>query len=123
MTSIAKQYDLYSNVYEMLGTGSLIIPASNQELIDQMLSLTRTKMPHTGRVKIEAIAGAFDDYPDAIALACMAVNEPRWEMFASSVPGVMSKQASARTAKIKRRIGAKDSDDDERIDIRAIRRR
>lgn len=123
MTSIAKQHDLYTNVYEMLGAGNLIIPATNRELIEQMLSLTRTKMPNTGRVKIEAIAGAFDDYPDAIALACMAVDEPRWEMFASSFPNIMSHQARSRDAKIRRHVGSKETDNDERIDIRAIRRR
>lgn len=122
MTSIAKQYDLYSNVYEMLGAGKLILPASNQDLINQMLSLTRTKMPNTGRIKIEAIAGAFDDYPDAIALACMAVNEPRWEMFVSSVPSVMGRQSRSRAAKIQRRVGATTVDDEERIDIRPLRR-
>mgnify|MGYP005840897677 CR=1 FL=1 len=79
--------EMYANVYELLSSGKLIIPKVNKEFIDQMQLVTFTKTP-SGQLKIEAAPGSHDDYPDALALACMSVMEPRHEIFVSSVPSI-----------------------------------
>jgi hypothetical protein len=133
MTSQAKQVDMFTNVYEMLGSGKLLLPAKNKELLDQMLAVTRTKL-ESGRIKIEAIAGMHDDYPDAIALACMSMSEPRWEMFATSVPSVVNADRYLRRLQLAESMGetiipantddlVRDPDTDSIVSIRSIRRK
>lgn len=133
MTSSQKQLDMYTNVYEMLGSGKLILPVQNKELLDQMLAVTRSKTD-LGRIKIEAIAGMHDDYPDAIALACMGTTEPRWEMFAASVPKITGQESYLKRLQIAESIGERiipahstdlirDPDTGSIVDIRGIRRR
>lgn len=133
MTSSVKQLDMFTNLYELLGSGKLVIPASNQELINQMLAVTKTKL-ESGRIKIEAIAGMNDDYPDALALACMCVEEPRMEMFASSVPSILQSETLARSLRLAETMGERiiprkssdiirDPNTDDIVGVRAIRRR
>jgi len=95
MASLEKQNQMYANVYELLGSGRLVLPAMNKELLRQMQLVTMTKMP-TGRIKIEAASGAHDDYPDAIALACMSTLEPRFEMFVGGVGKLEGKHEQDR---------------------------
>ena len=91
LSSLQKQVDLYANVQRMFGEGVLKIPASNRELISQ-LSLVMRNITPSGKIKIEAAEGQHDDYPDALALACMvsvSFKEPP-RMMVTSVPSIMS---------------------------------
>lgn len=94
-----KKNDMYSNVYELLGSGKLVIPKINKEFMDQMMLVTFEKMEKSGQVRIHAAPGGHDDYPDALALACMGVMDPRYEMFFGSVPSVTSKQVEQEVVK------------------------
>jgi hypothetical protein len=133
MTSHAEQLNLFTNVYEMLGSCKLILPGRNMELLNQMLAVTRKKLD-SGRIKIEAIAGEHDDYPDSIALACKAMTEPRWEMFAVSVPSIVNNDAYLKRLQIAESMGeriipacttdlVRDPDTDTIVSIRGIKRR
>ena len=133
MTSHQKQLDMYTNVYEMLGSGKLILPVENKEFLDQMLAVTRTKLD-SGRIKIEAIAGMHDDYPDSLALGCMSTSEPRMEMFAASLPSITRHDAYVKRLRIAESMGERiipekstdlirDPDTDSIIGVRGIRRR
>lgn len=95
MASLEKQNQMYANVYELLGSGRLTLPAQNRELLTQMQLVTMTKQP-SGRIKIEAASGGHDDYPDALALACMTTLEPRYEMFVGSVGKLEGKREQDR---------------------------
>jgi len=95
MASLEKQNQMYANVYELLGAGKLVLPAMNKELLTQMQLVAMTKMP-SGRIKIEAASGGHDDYPDAIALACMSTLEPRYEMFVGGVSKMDKPQETQR---------------------------
>jgi len=90
MSSLQKQIDMYANIQRMFGEGMLKIPASNRELITQLSFVMRTITP-SGRVKIEAAEGKNDDFPDALALACMmtvgTVNVPK--VLVTSIPSIM----------------------------------
>lgn len=133
MTSQAKQVDMFTAVYRLLGDGKLILPVCNKELLDQMLAVTRTKL-ESGRIKIEAIAGMHDDYPDAIALACMSSSEPEWEMFVASVPSIVKQETYLRKLQVAESMGeriipantddlVRDPDTDTIVSIRSIRRK
>ena len=93
-----KKNDMYANVYELLGAGKLILPKPNKEFMDQMQLITFEKMP-SGMVRIQAAPGAHDDYPDALALACMGVMDPRYEMFFGTIPSITTKQVEQEIVK------------------------
>jgi phage FluMu gp28-like protein len=90
MSSLQKQVDMYANVQRMFGEGILKIPASNRELITQLSMVMRNLTP-SGKVKIEAAEGQNDDFPDALALACMVsvgfTKPPK--VMVTSVPSIM----------------------------------
>lgn len=70
LSSLQKQNDMYANVARLFGEGLLKVPISAKSLIRQLSMVMRSLTP-TGRPKIEAAEGHHDDYPDALALACM----------------------------------------------------
>jgi hypothetical protein len=100
MASLEKQNQMYANLYELLQAGKLILPAQNRELLSQMQMITMSKQP-SGRIKIEAATGGHDDYPDALALACMSTLEPRYEMFVGGVPKSDRKSADDRESMVR----------------------
>ena len=88
MTSLDKQNDMYANVTRLFGEGMLKIPISARELITQLSMVMRTVSP-TGKTKIEAAGGFGDDFPDALALACMvAISHVPTKVIVSSVPSL-----------------------------------
>ena len=90
MSSLQKQMDMYANVQRMFGEGVLKIPAANRELISQ-LSLVMRNITPSGKIKIEAAEGHNDDFPDALALACMVTvgfSRPP-KILVTSVPSIM----------------------------------
>jgi hypothetical protein len=90
MSSLQKQTDMYSNVQRMLGEGVLKISSSSKELINQLSFVMRNITP-SGRIKIEAAEGKHDDFPDALALACMlSVGTPQVpKVLVTSVPSIL----------------------------------
>lgn len=90
MSSLQKQIDMYANIQRMFGEGVLKIPASNREFISQLSLVMRTITP-SGRIKIEAAEGQHDDFPDALALACMiSVGTPTVpKVMVTSVPSIL----------------------------------
>ena len=88
MTSLDKQNDMYANVTRLFGEGMLKIPISARELITQLSMVMRTVSPQ-GKTKIEAAGGFGDDFPDALALACMvAISHVPTKVIVSSVPSL-----------------------------------
>jgi hypothetical protein len=90
MSSLQKQVDMYANIQRMFGEGVLKIPASNRELISQ-LSLVMRNLTPSGKIKIEAAEGHNDDFPDALALACMMTvgfSKPP-KVLVTSVPSIL----------------------------------
>lgn len=82
--------EMYANLYEALGSDKLVLPAVNDELMNQMQAVMFEKMP-SGTMKIEARSGSHDDYPDALALASMCITKPRFEVFFGEVDNITSK--------------------------------
>lgn len=88
-----RQNEMYANVFELLGSGKLRLPASNTELLNQMQLITMEELPG-GQIRIAAAEGNHDDYPDALALACLATLEPRHELFFTSTKSIFAQESS-----------------------------
>jgi hypothetical protein len=96
MTSLDKQNDMYANVSRLFGEGMLKVPLSARELITQLSMVMRTVSPQ-GKPKIEAAGGHGDDFPDALALACMvALSYVPTKIIVSSAPSVYGKSVSKK---------------------------
>jgi len=93
-----KKNEMYANLYELIGSGKLILPGINKEFMEQMQMVTFEKLP-SGIIRIGAAPGHHDDYPDALALAMMSTMEPRYEAFFGGIKSVTSPQIEARVQK------------------------
>jgi len=68
--SIKTKTAMYGNLTRLFGNRLISIPY-HKRLIDELIDLQYEKTETSEYVKIHAPSGQFDDYPDALALACM----------------------------------------------------
>jgi len=68
-----EKQDIYSNLKVLMENGKLKFPR-NRKLLEQLKDLRYDTMP-SGDLKIHHSENGYDDYPDALALACSACNQ------------------------------------------------
>jgi len=68
-----EKQDIYSNLKVLMENGKLKYP-KNRKLLEQLKDLRYETMP-SGDIKIHHSEYGYDDYPDALALACSACNQ------------------------------------------------
>lgn len=71
--STKSKMDMYSNLKRLMQQGKLKIP-NNKKLIYQLLDL-RYETLSSGQLKLHHSERGHDDYPDALALSCLALAE------------------------------------------------
>ena len=71
--TVKEKQDIYSNLKVLMEDGKIKYPA-NRKLLEQMRDLRYETMPN-GDIKIHHSEYGYDDYPDALALACSAIQQ------------------------------------------------
>lgn len=77
--TIQSKEDIYSNLKKLMEQSRLIIP-NHKKLIYQLADL-HYEIMSSGHLKIHHTENRFDDYPDALALACWYFKESEEEEF------------------------------------------
>jgi len=87
--TIQSKVDMYGNLHKLFSMKMLKIP-SHKKLLDELMYLQFEKAEVSQYIRIHAPEGGHDDYPDALAMACMFATELTIDDLAKAILQVAS---------------------------------